>query len=91
MATTPGFSEHERAALTKLFREIGKDAEAQRDGSTIIPFTKGVRQVLIYNLLAATDAAIESAKAYAKELDDVQAQRLTWLEDRVRKLEQKAN
>jgi hypothetical protein len=63
MATMPGFTERERAALTKAFKEIGEEAEARRDGRTILPFTKGVRQVLIHSLLAATDAAIESANA----------------------------
>lgn len=86
-----GFTERERAALMKALKEIGEEAEARRDGRTILPFTKGVRQVLVHSLLAATDAAVDSAKAYSKELDNAQAERMASLEDRVWALEQKAN
>ena len=98
----PGFTERERDALTKAFKEIGDEAEAQCDGRTILPFTKAMRQVLVHSLLAATDAAVESAKTYTKELHDerarmnerrasLNAHRLTELENCLRKLEQKAN
>jgi hypothetical protein len=87
----PGFTEHERAALAKAFKEAGADGSALPDSRAVIPFTKGARQALLHSLLAAIELTIQAAKAYSKKLDDAQADRLMRLERRVLELEKKAS